>query len=1584
MRSIFNPLIKGILFSAILIFANISFGQISAPTADNVVSTVYTSGAPNDNIYVFCLPNQSSANIATLTGSPAGGGGPWTFTWSQYNTGSFSFTPYTVTNGATSTINNLPTGGYFLSVTDNGGTNVGCYTAWVFNNESNIDVANIAAGCANFQLNGTADPVADFVYYNPPQANSLIIDATTTITVCFDATHTWISDLGFYLVSPCGQTILLSPNPGSNGQGSVCNSGNNINNLCFTTSAAPSFDPCIGSPYSGLYDSYGPAGNVTPIDWTPLYGCDAALGGWTIQIYDCIGGDVGTLDHTSVNFIGAGACGPENITYDSGAISSVINDNSCSPGTASSFTVPPPVALTTPIVIANTITSFQWTSDNPCVTIPNATTSLTPNINPVPDTDTWFYLTATDNLGCTNLVDSAQFINTCPCPITNLTSNILPCNSAPATFDITGQVIFSNPPCTGQLTVTNCSGDQQVFNAPFISPINYNLTFIPADGTTGCTVTANFTNDPATCTGFSTAIYTEPITPDVFDIVDTANCDNFILPAITGTNLTGNESYYTGPNGTGGAILAGTVITTSQTIYIYDQTATIPFCFDEESFIVTINLTPIVTDIADLSICVTYTLPVITGTNLTGGQNFYTGPGRTGTVMSSGTVINSTQLIYIYDETGTIPNCFSEESFIVTINNVPIVTNVLETCNGINTGYFVSFDVNGGTGGPYTVTENLPGGIGGTWTGNTWTSNLIPNTTPYDFDVDDANSCGPINLTGSFSCACVTDAGTMNVTPLSLCENVQANAIHNGDQVFDGNDAMIFVLHDNSGGTLGTILATNGTPDFNFVNPPLSYGTTYYISAVVGDDDMTGGVVLTDPCLSVAIGTPVVWNQLPTADISGTTSICSAANAGLTITLTGTGPFDVVYTDGTSNFNLNGITTPYNFNVNPTVNTNYTLVSVTDLGTICSGTVTGNANITIFTLPIISNIIETCNGTNTAYTVSFDVTGGTGGPFTVTENLPGGIGGAWAGNTWTSNLIPGGTPYDFDVDDVNGCGPVNANGSHLCPCTTDAGTMDPATLNLCETTPANATHNNDETYDADDVIMFILHDNSGGALGIILGTNGTPDFSYNASLTYGVTYYISAVVGNNDGTGSVDFLDPCLSVANGTPVIWYEMPTSDAGLDDAICEGDTYVLSGVATGGTITTWATTGDGSFDNINIVGAEYTPGVNDITNGTVTLTLAVAPPAACPIVFDNMVLTIILLPTAVDYSPAALCEDIVSGGSTSGIDLTSNDNIVNGGTANNVVWYSDINLTTLVGTPNNATAINGQIFYALVTNGNCQDTAEVTYTINSRPTVVNQTPNAGCEDNYGSNSVAGVDLTLLESSINGGSGYTINWYSDAALSASVTAPNSVTVSNGQIYYAEVVGIGNCTSTATVTYNVNPLPTVSFGSDPNPTTLFDPTINFTNTSFGVALIDSNYWSFGTLGFSNDANPSYTFPADTGTYLITLFIQDLNGCVNTTTAFVTVLGEFGIFVPNAFTPDADGINDLFFPNGFGITEKDYNFFIFDRWGEIVFESYKNLEGWDGTYKGKLVPNDVYPWKLFFTDINGETHTKIGHVNLLR
>jgi gliding motility-associated-like protein len=92
---------------------------------------------------------------------------------------------------------------------------------------------------------------------------------------------------------------------------------------------------------------------------------------------------------------------------------------------------------------------------------------------------------------------------------------------------------------------------------------------------------------------------------------------------------------------------------------------------------------------------------------------------------------------------------------------------------------------------------------------------------------------------------------------------------------------------------------------------------------------------------------------------------------------------------------------------------------------------------------------------------------------------------------------------------------------------------------------------------------------------------------------------------------------------------------------------------------------------------------------------------------------------------------------------------------------------------------------------------------------------------------------------------------------------------------------------------------------------------------------------------------------------------------------------ESTFYIPNTFTPNSDGMNEIFKPLATHI--HDYKIDVFDRWGLLIFQSTDLDHGWDGTYKGGKCQQDVYVYKVeYVDDPENRTHTKAGQVNLIR
>ena len=144
--------------------------------------------------------------------------------------------------------------------------------------------------------------------------------------------------------------------------------------------------------------------------------------------------------------------------------------------------------------------------------------------------------------------------------------------------------------------------------------------------------------------------------------------------------------------------------------------------------------------------------------------------------------------------------------------------------------------------------------------------------------------------------------------------------------------------------------------------------------------------------------------------------------------------------------------------------------------------------------------------------------------------------------------------------------------------------------------------------------------------------------------------------------------------------------------------------------------------------------------------------------------------------------------------------------------------------------------------------------------------------------------------------------------------------------------------------------------------------------------------WDFDGLGSSVDENPAFAFPLnEPATYTICLAASDSSGCADTTCMDLVILDHLEVHVPNAFSPNGDGINDGFAPTLNIPVALDYGFMVFDRWGEEIFSSDQPGKAWDGTCGGDLVQTEVYVWKVTYREqLSTDLIEVIGHVTLLK
>jgi gliding motility-associated-like protein len=198
------------------------------------------------------------------------------------------------------------------------------------------------------------------------------------------------------------------------------------------------------------------------------------------------------------------------------------------------------------------------------------------------------------------------------------------------------------------------------------------------------------------------------------------------------------------------------------------------------------------------------------------------------------------------------------------------------------------------------------------------------------------------------------------------------------------------------------------------------------------------------------------------------------------------------------------------------------------------------------------------------------------------------------------------------------------------------------------------------------------------------------------------------------------------------------------------------------------------------------------------------------------------------------------------------------------------------------------------------------------------------------------------------------------------------------------QITDIDGCTNN--VTYSdficVLETPDAEIGLSPNYVGIASPDVEITNLTTGA---DTYSWSFGDTEVYNYFQPGIvTYPTYVSDqYYVSLIAYNDNGCVDSTFRIINFDNSLVIYVPNAFTPDGDEFNNIFKPI-FAAPVASYNLKIYNRWGEILFESNDTEVGWDGTYNGTLVQDGAYTWDILVTTFETRTYRKQGMVSILK
>lgn len=586
------------------------------------------------------------------------------------------------------------------------------------------------------------------------------------------------------------------------------------------------------------------------------------------------------------------------------------------------------------------------------------------------------------------------------------------------------------------------------------------------------------------------------------------------------------------------------------------------------------------------------TVNVIENNGTTGTITYHSSsPANTGNQISSFVSPSSTTTYFILWTTPS--GCSDETSVEVEVNNTPTAMLFANESSGnanndniICEGDVVNFSASGGVQYEFFIDGQSQGPPSSS---NGFSSSTLSDGDEITVIVTDGNGCTDETLFGdgfNMEPITITVNETPNLTGLSLstsnpnnefCESEPILINLNVNAPLQGNFTIDYNLSgaNNVFNQKVNVVINGGFGIINLGALPQVGNTTFTINSVTNSEG----------CVSIPTsGNTLNFTIIEEIDLSTlnvmVSSICVGEDAEVVIQ---NGPqsgfYDINYSViGANNISSGNITLPFaggnaDFIIVSSLipNAGVSTFTIDDMQLFGGGCpsigASDNVDFEVNEAPTVTNIQENCAIDNQTYTVTFDILGGDSNSYMVNGNS--------VTSPFTSAPIPNGDPYSFDVDDANQCGPVNISGLVDCGCATDAGTMNATLIEVCEDELASAIFNNDQNLDADDVLNFALHDNSGLSLGStnIIGLTSEFGFDSNAGFVLGQTYYISSIAGNDDGSGFVDLNDPCLSVSQGTPVIFYAYPNVDLGANQVVCPND-FVILDAGNPGTTYNWNT--------------------------------------------------------------------------------------------------------------------------------------------------------------------------------------------------------------------------------------------------------------------------------------------------------------------------------------------------------------------------------------------------------------------------
>lgn len=302
--------------------------------------------------------------------------------------------------------------------------------------------------------------------------------------------------------------------------------------------------------------------------------------------------------------------------------------------------------------------------------------------------------------------------------------------------------------------------------------------------------------------------------------------------------------------------------------------------------------------------------------------------------------------------------------------------------------------------------------------------------------------------------------------------------------------------------------------------------------------------------------------------------------------------------------------------------------------------------------------------------------------------------------------------------------------------------------------------------------------------------------------------------------------------------------------------------------------------------------------------------------------------------------------------------------------IVWNTGQSTASITVSPP-----NDSIYVITVGSGNCTSSDSVTVFVNPQPVVTAMVdPDRICIGEQVVLSAAGADQYLWESNP-----------TDATLQqtpGSVNSPLTISPVTTTTYYVTGTNAGGCFATSSTKVIVSQKPNAAFFTQPPVASSFDPTFHFYDNSTGSPVI----WLWQLSDGSVYTVPEFihTYPVDDyGEFPVTLYIENADGCSDSIVQTITIIPDYTLYIPNAISPNEDNNNDYFHISGINLPEENFWFRIYDRWGNLIFNTSQPGFQWDGKKNGDVVPDGTYVYRMQYLDPSGNIHVRQGNITVI-